>query len=250
MSSRRRGRYAPARPCGLWTDISPLQSQSQERTGFPTQKPVVLYERIIEASSNSGDLVLDPFCGCATTPIAAERLGRQWVGIDIWDGAYKIVLERLEQEGLAVKGRKRNRESQQLLTLGEVRRLKRPPKRTDQGETAALTLQTPMRGMTKRYPHPRTQHGRLLLDLGSFCQGCGADYNFDTRVLEVDHINPKSSGGTDAYENLTLLCPPCNKAKRDRFTLIGLQDENRKYGHMKNEANLRITRRSRRSRRP
>ena len=74
----------------------------------------------------------------------------------------------------------------------------------------------------KRFPHPRTQHGKLLLDLGAFCQGCGADYSFDNRVLEVDHINPRSSGGTDAYDNLTLLCPPCNKEKRDRFTLVGL----------------------------
>ena len=225
----------------LWTDINPLQSQSQERTGFPTQKPLVLYERIIKASSNPGDLVLDPFCGCATTPIAAERLGRQWVGMDIWDGAYKMVLDRLEKEGLAVKGR-RKREGQQMLTLGEVRKLTRPPKRTDQGETAALVLQTPTRGTATRLPHPRTHHAKLLLDLGSFCQGCGADYSFDNRVLEVDHINPRSSGGTDAYENLTLLCPPCNKEKRDRFTLVGLQQENRKNGYMKNESNIRMGR--------
>ena len=58
---------------------------------------------------------------------------------------------------------------------------------------------------------PRTHHGRRLADIGPFCQGCWADYQFDTRVLEVDHINPRSQGGTDAYENLTVLCPPCNK---------------------------------------
>ena len=229
----------------LWTDINPLQSQAQERTGFPTQKPLALYERIIKASSNPGDMVLDPFCGCATTPIAAERLGRQWVGMDIWDGAYKMVLDRLEKEGLAVKGRGK-REGQQMLTLGEVRRLKSPPKRTDQGEPAAGLLQTPMRGKAVRLPHPRTHHAKMLLDLGSFCQGCGADYSFDSRVLEVDHINPRSQGGTDAYENLTLLCPPCNREKRDRFTLLGLQDVNRKNGHMKNEGNLRVVRASRR----
>ncbi len=76
-----------------------------ERTGYPTQKPLALYERIIKASSDRGDLVLDPFCGCATTPVAAERLGRQWVGMDIWDGAHQQVLDRLEKEKLAVKGR-------------------------------------------------------------------------------------------------------------------------------------------------
>ena len=71
----------------LWTDIKPLQSQAKERTGYPTQKPLTLYERLILSSSNPGDIVLDPFCGCATTPVAAEHLGRQWVGIDIWDDA-------------------------------------------------------------------------------------------------------------------------------------------------------------------
>ena len=60
-------------------------------------------------------------------------------------------------------------------------------------------------------------------------------------MLEVDHVSPKSDGGTDAYENLTLLCPPCNKEKRDRITLSGLQDENRKNGYLlpENEGNIR-----------
>ena len=99
------------------------------------------------------------------------------------------------------------------------------------------------------YPPPRTQHGRLLADIGALCQGCGADYTFDPRVLEVDHINPRSQGGTDAYDNLTLLCPPCNKAKRDRLTLIGLQGENRRLGYMKNDDNLRMGRVAGRTRR-
>ena len=85
----------------MFMDI-PLAASAKERTGYPTQKPLALYERIIKASSNEGDLVLDPFCGCATTPIAAEKMGRQWVGMDIWDGAHEIVLNRLESEGLAI----------------------------------------------------------------------------------------------------------------------------------------------------
>ena len=84
----------------LWDDIT--EAKGKERTAYPTQKPLALYERIIKASSNPDDIVLDPFCGCATTPIAAERLGRKWVGMDIWDGAHQQVLNRLEQEGLAV----------------------------------------------------------------------------------------------------------------------------------------------------
>ena len=225
----------------LWADIDPINSQAQERTGYPTQKPLALYERIVKASSNPGDFVLDPFCGCATTPVAAERLGRQWIGMDIWDGAHQMVLDRLEKEGLAVKGRRR-RSGQQVLSFGEIREIREPPKRTDGGETAALVLRTPMGTSTQRLPPPRTHHGKLVIDIGPLCQGCGADYTFDTRVLEVDHINPRSAGGTDAYDNLTLLCPPCNKEKRDRFTLIGLQQENRKNGYMKNEANLRMGR--------
>ena len=230
----------------LWDDIGALTGNHEERYGYPTQKPLKLYERIIAASSNVGDMVADPFCGCATTLVAAERLSRQWVGMDIWTGAHKAVLDRLAKEGLAVKGRRT--QGLQRLTIGEIKKSTMPPKRTDQGETAALVLQTPM-GKARRLPPPRTHHSRLLIDLGSFCQGCGADYNFDPRVLEVDHVNPRSSGGTDVYENLTLLCPPCNKEKRDRFTLVGLQQENRKHGYMKNEANLRVGRARRRRRR-
>ena len=84
-----------------WSDCSPVGRRRHENTGYPTQKPLALYERIIKASSNPGDMVLDPFCGCATTPIAAERLGREWVGMDIWAGAHQMVLNRLEGEGLA-----------------------------------------------------------------------------------------------------------------------------------------------------
>ena len=216
-------------------------ARGNEATGYPTQKPLALYERIIQASSNPGDLVLDPFAGCATTPVAAERLGRQWVGMDIWDGAHQIVLDRLAAEGLAVKSRPR-RGGQQTLTLGDITYSTTPPKRTDGGETVALILRTPTGSSGQRYPPPRTQHGKLLMDIGPFCQGCGADYAFDTRVLEVDHINPRSQGGTDSYENLTLLCPPCNKEKRDRFTLVGLQQHNRANGYMRNESNLRMGR--------
>jgi DNA modification methylase len=76
-------------------DIPPINSQAQERLGYPTQKPVPLLERIIEASSNAGDVMLDPFCGCGTTIEAAQRLDRRWIGIDIADVAIEAVRERL-----------------------------------------------------------------------------------------------------------------------------------------------------------
>ena len=87
-----KGRPVPS----WWTDIPSFgsASNSAERTGYPTQKPLALYERIISASSNPGDMVLDPFCGCATTLAAAERLGRQWLGMDVWDGAYDLAAAR------------------------------------------------------------------------------------------------------------------------------------------------------------
>ncbi len=215
-----------------WTDIFPVVNQ-KEKTGYPTQKPLALYERIIRASSNPGDFVVDPFCGCATTPIAAERLGRQWVGMDIWNGAVDLVRKRLE-------------DNKQLLTDADPQILYRtePPTRTDDGEPAALVLRTPMGRVRQRFPAPRTQHGKLVTDIGALCQGCGADYAFDSRVLEVDHIRPKSDGGSDAYDNLTLLCPPCNKEKRDYYTLTYLQMRNRENGYMKNETNLRMGRAS------
>ena len=68
-----------------------------ERIGYPTQKPLALLERIIKASSNEGDVVLDPFCGCATACVAAENLGRRWVGIDISPKAVELVNMRLQQ---------------------------------------------------------------------------------------------------------------------------------------------------------
>jgi hypothetical protein len=77
------------------TDVPPINSQAQERLGYPTQKPVALLERIVQASSNKGDVVLDPFCGCGTTVDAAQRLNRQWIGIDITHLAISLIRHRL-----------------------------------------------------------------------------------------------------------------------------------------------------------
>jgi site-specific DNA-methyltransferase (adenine-specific) len=79
----------------VWTDIPPLNSQAQERLGYPTQKPVALLERILAMSSNPDDIVLDPFCGCGTTVHAAEKLERQWIGIDVTHLAVGLIEKRL-----------------------------------------------------------------------------------------------------------------------------------------------------------
>ena len=80
----------------IWTDIDPINSMAKERLGYPTQKPVALLERVIEASSKPGDIVLDPFCGCGTALIAAQKLGRRWTGIDITYLAIAVMKARLK----------------------------------------------------------------------------------------------------------------------------------------------------------
>jgi site-specific DNA-methyltransferase (adenine-specific) len=79
----------------VWDDIPPISSHAKERLGYPTQKPLALLERIIEASSNPGDVVLDPFCGCGTAVVAAQKLNRKWIGIDITHLAVSLIRTRL-----------------------------------------------------------------------------------------------------------------------------------------------------------
>ncbi|MCH9852451.1 MAG: site-specific DNA-methyltransferase [Alphaproteobacteria bacterium] len=99
-----------------WTDIARI-STSTEATGYPTQKPLALLERIIKASSNEGDMVLDPFCGSATSCVAAEKLNRQWIGIDISAKSYELLQLRLQTETDCA--------------LSDVNYQSTPPKRTD-----------------------------------------------------------------------------------------------------------------------
>lgn len=89
----------------VWTDISPLNSQAAERLGYPTQKPLALLDRIISASSDPGDVILDPFCGCGTSIDSAQRLDRQWIGIDVTYLAIDLIEKRLEHTfGLEISG--------------------------------------------------------------------------------------------------------------------------------------------------
>ena len=109
----------------IWVDINLVQAKSKERLDYPTQKPLALLERIIKQSSNEGDVVLDPFCGCATTCVAAEKLERQWIGVDISIKAYELVQKRLTKE-VADPG--------DIIKFQNKIHLKTdPPKRTDLG---------------------------------------------------------------------------------------------------------------------
>lgn len=88
----------------IWNDIPPISAQAQERLGYPTQKPLALLERIIQASSNEGDIVLDPFCGCGTAVAAAQKLNRKWIGIDITHLSISLMKYRLKDSlGLVEK---------------------------------------------------------------------------------------------------------------------------------------------------
>ena len=223
-----------------WTDIPTVTGWNPERTGYPTQKPLDLYERIIKASSNEGDIVLDPFCGCATTPIAAERLKRQWVGMDIWDGALEQVQNRLARDTILRFDDKHH------ITLPQVHYETAPPVRTDDNEMAAPTLklriQRPVEPWQKLTRH---QMLRVLASAqqssdGVICAGCGRV--LEVEFMELDHIMPKAERGENHILNRILLCGPCNRRKRDNLTLRGLLRENKKkaVGWMKDESMAKL----------
>ncbi len=107
--------------------IPTINNMSKERTGYPTQKPLILLERIITASSNEGDVVLDPFCGCATTCVAAEKLNRKWVGIDVSVKAYELVKIRMEKEVVS-----------DLFEIKDLIFSTEPPKRKNDGDKAIV----------------------------------------------------------------------------------------------------------------
>ena len=162
----------------MWTDIT--SASGKERTGYPTQKPLALLDRIIRASSNPGDMVLDPFCGCATACVAADRLDRQWIGIDLSPLAAQLVETRMRREG--------------ALLFKAVRRAD-IPQRTD---VASL-------------PNYRTHKHTLYGKQEGNCTGCRTHFPF--RNLTIDHVVPQAKGGTDHADNLQLLCGACNSTK-------------------------------------
>ncbi|MYI68551.1 MAG: hypothetical protein F4103_07330 [Boseongicola sp. SB0673_bin_14] len=181
-------------PPDVWIDIPPVNSQAKERTDYPTQKPLKLLDRIIKASSDPDDMVLDPFCGCATACVAADRLGRKWAGIDLSPLAVKLVNDRIAQDRAATK------EAPVIggSLWGGVTALTEPPGRTDLGDL----------------PNYRTHRHRLYGEQEGVCNGC--DTHFPFRVMEVDHMLPRSKGGTDRLDNLQLLCSGCNRSKGDK----------------------------------
>ena len=204
-----------------WFDIQDMMhAPRKERTGYPTQKPLALYKRMIEASSNPGDIVLDPFAGCATTCVAAEQLGRQWIGIDIREESGGVIRERLEREV-----------SENMAWDAIVRTPTEAPERTDDREPAApeLVLESPK--PNARRISVREAREQLIVRDGQRCQGCGWEPEY-ADYLQVDHKKPKTLKGKDEMENYALLCDPCNRKKSNKLTLRELQNVRVDEGRM------------------
>ena len=177
----------------VW-EISYLNANAKERVGYPTQKPLALLDRIIRAGSDDEGMVLDPFCGCATTLVAAERIQREWVGIDISPKAADLVVSRLVNQGEG------NIDGEIGPITARVTHRTDIPRRTDLGKLP-------------RYNCPENRALLYGQQVGN-CAGCG--HHFEGRHLEVDHIISRGRGGTDHIENLQLLCGNCNRIKGDR----------------------------------
>ena len=193
-----------------------IKSFSKEKTGYPTQKPLALLERIIKASSNEGDLVLDPFCGCATTCVAAERLGRQWIGIDLAEEAKNLVLDRLKKE------------TELPLTNPEkiVEHLTAMPKRADLRKRTDNAILKP-----RLY---KQQNGKCAAPCGENGEGRAVEMD----LMDFDHIIAKSRGGQDEDDNLQLLCRTCNTTKGGG----GMERLRRRIFHKKLEESMAAAR--------
>ncbi len=174
----------------IWGDIPPISAHAKERLGYPTQKPLALLERIVKASSNEGDVVFDPFCGCATTLIAAEKEKRQWIGIDISLKAVDLVKIRLHQTFQIGEGSEGELDykSADIIHRTDI------PIRSDHATPPSKDIKHILFGKQK-----------------GICNGCKHDFPFQNFTL--DHIQPTSRGGADTDANLQLLCNHCNSVK-------------------------------------
>ena len=244
-----------------WTDIMSLYGSAgwfpgnrTEITGYSTQKPLELYERIIKASSNKGDVVLDVFAGCATTAVAAERLGRQWVACDMAYRAWTMLKRRFLQNGWRLSGTTKSSydamaqvkaalpdsrpKTIRTKTIGP----KELPKRDDVDPVSFHQLTT---GKGRQQStQTASWSGRISKDdakqllirrFGPVCWGCGYEPrrpngSLDDTLLEVDHIRARRAAqgaqGNDELYNLALLHRTCNGIKRNQMTLEQLREHN------------------------
>ena len=176
-------------PEDWWDEMSPVGRIKNERTGYPTQKPLALLDRIIKASSKEGDVVFDPFCGCATTCVSAQNLRRKWIGIDISEVAATLVAERLAD------------------AHGKIF--------TNFTHRSDVPVRTDIKLVDLSVPKTKTAiKKRLYKEQKGICSGCLVA--FEARNLDIDHIIPESKGGPSHYDNYQLLCGNCNSIKGNR----------------------------------
>ena len=211
----------------LWDDINPVNPNARERTGYPTQKPVALAERIIKASSNPGDVALDCFAGCAYVPVAAERNGRQWIACDISPRPLTVLRRQFAKFNYAVDG---EQQTDRLLLVVEADiTTKGPndlPERTDEdpAERQDARELPPRRFKVPASIIPHDEMLEKLLELsGYMAWRCGyANLMPDgtiirtTRKFQLDHIDPKSKDGSNDIQNRAPMCPTHNNRKNNR----------------------------------
>ena len=185
-----------------------LNTMSKERTGYPTQKPLALLDKIIKALSNKNGLVLAPFCGCATTCVLAQNNGRHWIGIDIAEKSVELLSQRLS-EGQVGKGRG---------IFKNIMTTKRISERTDVKENIKNPKDAKIREENLNYLFD-LQEGEVI-DGAKYCKCAGCGEKLNIKHMEIDHIIPKSKCGAVMLTNFQLLCGKCNKKKGNRFDYL------------------------------
>ena len=174
--------------------IPAIQPAAKDYLGYPTQKHIRLLERIIATTSNADDVVLDPFCGCATACIAAAKLERRWIGIDVEPEAVTLCRRRLANE---------------LQLFDDTENLTEPPELTEERQLELIPRNQRLRfELWKRLQESHEAEQPP-------CPGCGNTLP-GVEYMEVDHIVPRSKGGEHTWDNVQLLCGPCNRSKGNK----------------------------------
>ena len=192
-----------------WWNIPTINAMAKERVGYPTQKPEELLERIIISSCPKNGVVLDPFCGCATTCVVAQKLGRHWIGIDIEEKAVDLLIQRLSDGGDDSKDKSKTKANKGM--FNDFIATKIIPVRTDLGEEYNVENQPKTREEIKNFLYQK-QEGQVVDGQKKCkCNGCGNYYLL--KDLEIDHIIPRAKHGQDVIQNFQLLCSNCNRLK-------------------------------------
>ena len=218
----------------VWHDIRVLNSQAIERTGYPTQKPQALAERIILSSTDPGDLVLDCFAGCAYVPVAAQLTGRRWIACDMSPRAWTVVRRQFHKHpklGIVSEGElpQNNTEPDvklrpQLATANRAIKVRGPNELSKRRTAEAPRLVTNTRLAEPLYRQkPKESSDEIwdafVLEWGTGCWYCGRPTGGHRQELHLDHIEPnKRDGSNDDCWNRALSCTVCNSNKSDKLT--------------------------------